>query len=136
MIELERIAGTPMAAELRIREHVLRVDAPPKEGGEDTGPEPHDLYDAALASCKALTVLWYARHKGWTINGLTTQVERDAGAERSGTYRLAVRMQVDADLSDAQWAELQRAAGNCPIHKLMTKVTTEISTEVAHGHSG
>ena len=134
-VELARIQGTPMAAELHIREHVLRIDAPVKEGGEDTGPEPHDLYDAALASCKALTVLWYARHKGWTIQDLKTTVERDASQERAGTYRLAVRMQVQADLTDAQWAELQRAAENCPIHKLMTKVTTEISTEVARGVS-
>ena len=132
-VELARIQGTPMAAELHIREHVLRIDAPVKEGGEDTGPEPHDLYDAALASCKALTVLWYARHKGWTIGALKTQVERDASDERAGTYRLAVRMQVEADLSEAQWAELQRAAENCPIHKLMTRVTTEISTEIARG---
>ncbi|MES2098829.1 MAG: OsmC family peroxiredoxin, partial [Pseudomonadota bacterium] len=31
-------------------------------------------------------------------------------------------------LSDAQRDELMRVAGKCPVHKLMTAVTTEIET--------
>ena len=129
-VELARIQGTPMAAELHIREHVLRIDAPVKEGGEDTGPEPHDLYDAALASCKALTVLWYARRKGIPVTDVRTVIERDASAERAGTYHLAARMQISGDLSDDQLQELQAVAHKCPVHKLMTAVTTEITTTV------
>ncbi|MBV8634583.1 MAG: OsmC family peroxiredoxin, partial [Burkholderiaceae bacterium] len=34
------------------------------------------------------------------------------------------------DLSEAQLHELEAVAGRCPVHKLMTAVTTEISTKV------
>ena len=44
--------------------------------------------------------------------------------------RLATRLQISGDLTDAQMAELQTVAQKCPVHKLMTTVTTEISTSV------
>jgi multimeric flavodoxin WrbA len=56
--------------------------------------------------------------------------KRDASAERAGTYHLAARMQISGDLSDAQLQELQAVAHKCPVHKLMTAVTTEIATTV------
>lgn len=129
-IELHRIGATPMAQTLTIRGHALRVDGIAAEGGDDSGPNPHDLYDAALGACKALTLLWYARRKGLPVEDVHTVVERDASAERSGTYRLATRLEVSGDLSDAQLAELEAVAQKCPVHKLMTQVTTEISTTV------
>ena len=129
-IELQRVPGTPMAQTLRIRGHQLVVDGSVPEGGSDSGRNPHDLYDAALGACKALTVLWYAQRKGLPVQDVQTVVERDATAERSGTYRLATRLQISGDLTDAQMAELQTVAQKCPVHKLMTTVTTEISTSV------
>jgi len=129
-IELRRLGATPMAQTLTVRSHSLVVDGTLEEGGDDAGPNPHDLYDAALGACKALTVLWYARRKGMAVDDVRTVIERDASQERSGTYRLAARLQVSGDLSDEQLRELEVAAGKCPVHKLMTTVTTHITTAV------
>lgn len=129
-VQLTRIPGAPMAQALSIREHAFVADGSVQEGGSDAGPSPHDLYDAALGACKALTVLWYARRKGWAVDDVQTVVERDGSSERAGTYRLAARLQVQGDVTDAQIDELQAVADKCPVHKLMTVVTTEISTSV------
>ena len=119
-----------MAQVLRIGAHELVADGSLAEGGEDAGPSAHDLYDAALGACKALTVLWYAKRKGMPVGQIETSVERDASQERQGTYRLAAKLRIGGDLSDAQLRELESVAAKCPVHKLMTSVTTEISTEV------
>ena len=119
-----------MAQAVRIRTHELVADASVAEGGVDAGPSPHDLYDAALGACKALTVLWYARKKGIAVTDVQTTVERDDSAERAGVYRLATRLQIQGDITDAQLEELAAVAKKCPVHKLMTVVTTEITTEV------
>lgn len=129
-IELQRVPGTPMAQAVHIRGHAFVADGSVPEGGTDAGPSPHDLYDAALGACKALTVLWYARRKGLPVEDVKTVVERDASAERAGTYRLSARLLVTGDLTDAQISELQAVAHKCPVHKLMTTVTTEIETAV------
>lgn len=129
-IQLQHIFGEPLAQIVHIRAHEFVADGSVHEGGSDSGPSPHDLYDAALGACKALTVLWYAGKKGMPVQDVKTVVERDSSTERAGTYRLATRLQVNGELTDAQIAELQAVAHKCPVHKLMTSVTTEIDTLV------
>ena len=129
-IELQRDLGAAMAQQLRVRSHSLIADVSEAEGGADTGPSPHDLYDAALGACKALTVMWYARKKGIPVEDIHTRIERDDSQERSGVYKLAAKLQIKGDLTDAQLQELHAVAQKCPVHKLMTTVTTEITTEL------
>ena len=129
-IELKRKNPGAMAQTVRIRAHELTSDVGTPDGGVDAGPSPHDLYDAAVGACKALTVLWYARKKGIPVEDIQNVIERDDSGERAGVYRLKARMQVKGALTDAQLAELRAVADKCPVHKLMTKVTTEITTEM------
>ena len=114
-----------------VREHRFAVDELAAVGGEDTGPSPHDLYDAALGACKALTVLWYANRKQIPVEDISVAVERDGADERKGIYRLRATLAVTGPLSEAQRQELLNVAGKCPVHRLMTQVTTEITTELA-----
>lgn len=129
-LELQRDPSAAMAQQLRIRSHALTADVSEAEGGADSGPSPHDLYDAALGACKALTVMWYARKKGIPVEDIQTRIERDDSQERSGVYKLSARLQVKGALSDAQLRVLLTVAQKCPVHKLMTTVTTEITTEL------
>ncbi|MES2399463.1 MAG: OsmC family protein [Pseudomonadota bacterium] len=129
-VELKRAYGEAMAQSLQIRTHSLIADVSAEEGGTDSGPSPHDLYDAALAACKALTVMWYANKKGIKVDDIRTVIERDDSQERAGVYKLAARLQISGDLTDAQVHELGAVAQKCPVHKLMTTVTTEITTSV------
>lgn len=133
MIVVERMAPDGTAHRITIGEHELVSDMAPPDG-KDEGPDPHDLYDAALGACKALTMMWYANRKGLPVGDIRVGVSRDASEERNGTYRLTLRIAVDgpegAPLTEEQHAALIRAAGKCPVHKLMTDVRTEIETVV------
>jgi putative redox protein len=116
-----------MRHEIHIGPLSIASDLSVEEGGGGSGPNPHDLYDAALGACTALTVLWYAKRKNIPVEGLEVSVERDASQERSGIYRLSAALTLTGDLSAAQREEFRRAAQKCPIPKLMTEVTTEIA---------
>ncbi len=132
LIKAIRDQSLPMRHIVHVRNHLISADASLEEGGSDAGPSPHDLYDAALAACKALTVVWYAKRKGIPLGQVETTTERDASDERKGIYRLAVTLrlsgEVGSDLSEAQRQELLAAAVKCPVHKLMASVSTEITT--------
>ena len=131
-IRVVRDQQAPMRHEIHIGGNSLTTDLSVQEGGEGSGPSPHDLYDAALGACKALTVLWYAKHKDIPVEGIEVSVERDASQERAGIYRLSTELTLTGALSAAQRDELLRVARKCPVHKLMTEVTTEISTMLSH----
>lgn len=130
MIRVKRIDTDGTAHWLWIRGHELISDMDAESGGSDAGPDPHDLYDAALGACKALTSLWYAQRKGYPLEGIDVTVERDKSKERAGVYRLATRLKFGGALSETQRADLLRVAEKCPIHKLMTEVETVITTEL------
>jgi putative redox protein len=127
-ISVKRDQSGPMRHVVRIRSHSFVVDEPPANGGEDSGPTPHDIYDAALGACKALTLVWFARRKGMPLEDVEVSVERDASQERDGVYRLRTQLSVSGELSDEQRQQLLAVAVRCPLHRLMTEVRTEVET--------
>ena len=131
IIRVVRDQRAPMRHEVQIGDYKLPTDLGVANGGEGSGPTPHDLYDAALGACKALTTLWYAKRTNIPVDGIEVAVERDASQERAGIYRLSAKLALTGALSTAQREELLRVAQKCPIHKLMTEVTTEISSELS-----
>ncbi|HEX5841175.1 MAG TPA: OsmC family protein [Pseudomonas sp.] len=113
---------------ITIGEHLLYSDVAAELGGNASAPEPHDLFDAALGACKALTLMVYARQKGIPLSGLDLQLKRDDSAERQGNYQLAVELQLHGELDAAQRQQLLRIADKCPIHKLMSSSEVRINT--------
>ena len=124
--ETETPGGYPQV--LRVRAHTFRTDASVAGGGEDSAPNAHDYFDAALASCKTVTAMWYAKRKGIPLERVEAHVERDATDERQGIYRLKVRLAFHGPLSDEQRTTLARAVAACPVHKLMTTTDVQIET--------
>ena len=130
-IEVVRDRSRKMKHTVHVRQHAFAVDEPAGNGGEDLGPTPHDLYDSALGACKALTTLWYAQRKQIPVEDIRVTVDRDDSEERRGTYRLRATLELGGALTEAQRQELLNVAAKCPVHKLMTQVTTEVVTELA-----
>jgi putative redox protein len=128
MITVRRDSSDHSRHIVTVRDHSLVTDISVAEGGEDDGPDPHDLYDAALGACKALTILWYARRKAIPVEDIEVVVARDASQERQGVYTLRTVVALGGDLSAGQREELRAVAAKCPVHKLMTEVTTEVET--------
>jgi putative redox protein len=111
---------------VRVDAHTLHADVARADGGEDTAPSPHDYFDASLATCKALTAIWFAKKRGIALDRVEARVSRDASHEREGTYGLRVEVVFHGALSPDEKQKLYDAVSKCPIHKLMTTSTVEI----------
>jgi putative redox protein len=114
---------------IQVRAHELHADVGLDSGSTDSAPGPHDYFDAALAACKTLTATWYAKKHGIPLERVESHVERDDREERTGRYKLNVRLAFHGPMTEADRARLYAAVAHCPIHKLMT--TTEIVIETA-----
>lgn len=128
MITVRRSNHRDTRHDVMIRDHELTVDMAPSEGGADDGPDPHDLYDASLAACKALTMLWYAQRNDIPLEDIEVSVTRDNTMERKGIYRLRAQIRVSGPMTAGQRESLLSVAAKCPLHKLMTNITTEVDT--------
>ena len=95
----------------------LVTDEPPSLGGEDTGPAPHELLPAALASCVSTTILMYARTKGWELGEVQVDVTYD---HRATPRRMEIDVSIAAYLEPEQLARLEKVAASCPIRQALT----------------
>lgn len=114
---------------IRVRSHTFMADEGIEGGGQDTAPSAHDYFDSALAACKALTALWYAKRHGMPLERVETHVESDASQERAGIYKMRVRVELIGPLTAEQRAQVHRAIAKCPVHKLMTTADVQIETD-------
>jgi putative redox protein len=113
--------------EIDIRQHRLITDEDATLGGEDAGPNPHDLLDAALGACTALTLTLYAKRKGMALQDVRVTITHD---ETPGLYRLHRQVELIGSLDDAQRTRLIEIANKCPIHKVLAG-SIEIDTSLA-----
>lgn len=127
-IELRKSDNGIYRQTIRINQHTIFADVTKGLGGDDTAPDPHDLYDAALAACKAITVMMYAKRKQLPLDYIDILIERDNSREAQGVYVLNVTLSLLGQLTDEQKSQLAAIADKCPIHKLMTVATTEVHT--------
>lgn len=102
---------------IAIGRHRLLSDAPEAFGGEDTGPEPHDLLAAALAACTNLTVTMVARRKGMALDDVRVRIEH---GPREGGYGFARHIEFIGNLSAEERARLLDIANKCPVHKTLS----------------
>ncbi|WP_447926042.1 MULTISPECIES: OsmC family protein [unclassified Vreelandella] len=108
----------------------LYADAPAPMGGDGQDPDPHDYFDMALGSCKAITVQMYAKRKEWPLEGITVTVARDESQERQGQYSLDVHLELHGPLDEAMRAKLLDISERCPVQRLMTQATVTINTQL------
>ncbi|MFB9869685.1 OsmC family protein [Vreelandella sulfidaeris] len=106
------------------------ADVPKAVGGDGSAPDPHDYFDIALGTCKAITVQMYAKRKEWPLEGIVVTVQRDDSQERKGLYRLDVHLTLLGIDDPEQRARLEEISHRCPIQRLMTEATVEITTRL------
>lgn len=105
-----------LAAELAVRTHQLLAGVGAPNGGNDEGPNPHELVEAALAACTIITVQMYANRKGIKLESTDVAVKiTSEGADSVFSLELSFR----GDLTDEERTRLAQIASHCPIHKLL-----------------
>jgi putative redox protein len=85
-------------------------------GGDGAGPDPHELLDAALGACTALTLTMVARRKQIPLDDMRVTISH---VEADGLYSLTRNIEFIGALSDDQKQYLLGIANKCPIHKAL-----------------
>lgn len=116
-------------------QHTLFADVASALGGDDSAPDPHDIFDASLAACKAITLMMYAKRKQLSLDWVDVEINRDNSQEAQGLYQLNVVLTLVGTLSDSERQQLSAIANKCPIHKLMTAAAVQVNTRLAQNGS-
>jgi len=110
----QSVSGTLRQEVLIDGQHRLVTDEPPRLGGEGSGPAPHELLPAAIASCVSTSLVMYARTHGWDLGDVSVDVEFD---NRSTPRRCVIAITLGAVLDTPQLQRLERVARACPVRR-------------------
>jgi len=127
-----------LQVEIKAGNHTLIADEP-LGVGDDAGPDPYALLLSSLGSCKVMTVLMYARKKGWPLEDVEVSLEtykiHASDCENCESDPDAMVSMIEAeisfsgDLTDEQIDRLGEISTHCPVHRTLTgeiKVKTEV----------
>ena len=93
----------------------LQGDMPAGKGGDGDGFRPHELLEAALASCMSMTVRIAAEKYGYALTHVAVTVTLDRSVPAAFAFDYQIKL--TGDLSEAERQRLERAAAQCPVSK-------------------
>jgi uncharacterized OsmC-like protein len=133
------VPGTTYQTRIDTGDLALIGDEPTESGGDGLGPNPYELLLAALGHCTVLTILLYARRKGWPVDGVSVRAnherlvvaeEIDGELIRKKTERIVQEIALQGNLDEVQRVRLIEIAGKCPVHRTITGELEILEREV------
>jgi len=111
--------------------HEWMADEPLAAGGSDSGPDPYELLLSSLAACTCVTIAWYCRHKGLSLESVSTtydfsRVHADDcedcdNPEKGLIEKITTNVHIVGDFDEAQRKRLAQIAQRCPVHKTLAQ---------------
>lgn len=117
MITVQKASDGKLKQRISNGRNEIFSDEPAILGGDDAGLSPHELLEAALGSCTALTVTMVARRKQMPLTDVKVEVSH---ATVEGVYRMQRRITLIGDLTDEQKTYLLGIANKCPVHRTLS----------------
>ena len=99
--------------------HSITSDTTRDKGGSESGFRPHELLEAALASCMNMTLRMYAEQQGIQLSGVTTRVKLDRSKPEETVFEYEVDLQ--GELTDTDRDRLITVAEKCPVRQTLSK---------------
>jgi uncharacterized OsmC-like protein len=144
-VTVSHVPGTAYQTRIDTGDLALIGDESLVAGGDGLGPSPYELLLASLGHCAVLTILLYARRKGWTVDKVSIRAtherllvedEVDGVPVRRKVERIIQEVALDGDLDQAQRARLVEIAGKCPVHRTIAGDLELIEVEVSAAEIG
>lgn len=118
--------------------HVLTADEPESNGGNDLGPNPYEFLLAALGTCTAMTIRYYADFKKISLDKVIVKLSYDKIYAKDCTDcenpnakidHIERKIELQGQLTPEQRERLLQIANSCPVHKTLTSKVT-ITTQL------
>jgi putative redox protein len=116
--------------DINVRGHVVRVDQPVRDGGEDTAPSPTEPLIASLASCGAFYARRYLARHNLPTDGLAVEATFAMGAKPARVAAIDVRLIVPAGVPVERLDALLAVATHCTVHNTLDS-EPEVSVTLA-----
>ena len=102
--------------------HTGLSDVTEGKGGGNSGFRPHDLLEAALATCLNIWLRMYARDHDISVSHVETKVSLDRSQSEEVVFPYS--LDISGSLTSTERELLLSAAQSCPVHTTLSKKLT------------
>jgi putative redox protein len=115
--------------EAKTNQQTITIDESKEVGGDGKGPDPYDLLLSALGGCTAMTIMMYARRKGWPVEGIQVKLNHEkihaqdceeCDTQEGKLDQITKTIFLRGDLAQEQKERLLEIAERCPVNKTLT----------------
>lgn len=99
--------------------HTANADTTPEKGGSDQGFRPHELMEAALATCMNMHLRMYAANHGIELGEVSAKVSLDRSSPSEVVFNYSIEL--SRQLDDEQRKKLLEIAETCPVRRTLSK---------------
>jgi uncharacterized OsmC-like protein len=99
-----------------VRGHVMTVDQPVPDGGEDTAPTPTELFVASLAACVAFYARRYLDRHGLSATGLAVTTDFSMGQHPARVTEIHVEVRLPEGIPAKRRDAILAVASHCTVH--------------------
>lgn len=92
-------------------------DTTEKHGGSHCGFRPHELLEAALATCMNMWLKMYADKRGLVLEQIKTKISIDRSDPEKVVFGGTIDL--EGDLSEGQKNRMIEIATTCPVHRTL-----------------
>ena len=122
-----------VAVDARFRGHHLVTDQPPKAGGNDTGPQPFDVFLASIGTCAGFYALRFCQKRAIDASELAIELETVRDAETRKLTRVNLHLTLPSEFPKKYEKAIIRAIDQCAVKKAILdppEIETVIATPV------
>lgn len=94
-------------------------DTAPDKGGSGEGFRPHELLEAALASCMNMTIRMFAEKHSIPVSSVVTTVTLDRSSPSEVCFEYFVDLA--GDLTEGDRQRLLEVAESCPVRQTLSR---------------
>ena len=115
--------------EAKTNQQTITIDESKEVGGDGKGPDPYDLLLSALGGCTAMTIMMYARRKGWPVEGIQVKLNHEkihaqdcdeCDTQEGKLDQITKTIFLRGDLTQEQKERLLEIADRCPVNRTLT----------------
>jgi putative redox protein len=100
-------------------EQIASADTTTDKGGGSRGFRPHELLEAALATCMNMSARMYAQKHEIPLAGVSVAVSLSRSTAEGPTF--VYRVELNGSLSDIQKSQLLSSIENCPVRATLSQ---------------
>jgi putative redox protein len=98
--------------------HTAYVDATADKGGSESGFRPHELLEAAFASCVNMWLRMYSDSHDVPLHAVVTTVQLDR--TEPGAPKFQCQVEMDGPLTAEQREKLLAISDSCPVRRTLS----------------